>query len=283
MYSIRADRPLDPTTTAILIAIHDVTEPLGLPIFVVGATARDILLTHVFGIETGRATLDVDFAVALQDWQQFEQVRQRLLNDARFHTSAGAAHRLYYRADDVRASRPVDLIPFGDIENPATVIKWPPDMAVMMNVTGFRDAWQAAIEVEMAPGRAVRVASLAGLTILKLFAWKHRGLENTKDAEDLQFLLQHYASAGNLDRLYDEEYALLEAADHNVDLAGMALLGKDVAALASAVTRTQCIKLLDHPATRNRLAMHMALSRPGVPEAMDAAEAHLTWFRRGLD
>ena len=65
MYLINSDRPLDPTTVAILRTVDGVTKARGLTYFVVGATARDILLTHVHGLRATRATKDVDFALAV--------------------------------------------------------------------------------------------------------------------------------------------------------------------------------------------------------------------------
>ena len=49
----------------------------------------------------------------------------------------------------------------------------------------------------------VRVASLAGLALLKLVAWSDRGRETNKDAADLYRLFTAYADAGNTDRLYE--------------------------------------------------------------------------------
>jgi predicted nucleotidyltransferase len=49
--------------------------------------ARDILLWHVHGIKTGRATADVDFAVAVKDWKQFDEIKTRLTETRRFKTA----------------------------------------------------------------------------------------------------------------------------------------------------------------------------------------------------
>ena len=50
--------------------------------------------------------------------------------------------------------------------------------------------------------------------------------------------MSHYANAENIDRLYDpgDAFTLLEAADHDPDIAGACLLGKDVARLALETT-----------------------------------------------
>src|SRR6185295_5180343 len=55
--------------------------------FLCGAMARDILLKHVHGIETGRATSDVDFAVAVKDWEQFEEIKTRLTETGKFEAA----------------------------------------------------------------------------------------------------------------------------------------------------------------------------------------------------
>lgn len=66
-HSIRADRPVDPVTIDILRAVAEEARAEGIDYMLVGATARDVLLTHVFGIASRRATYDVDFAVTVKD------------------------------------------------------------------------------------------------------------------------------------------------------------------------------------------------------------------------
>lgn len=45
----------------------------------VGAMARDVLLTFAHGIRCARATQDMDFAFALDNWAQFSTWKERLL------------------------------------------------------------------------------------------------------------------------------------------------------------------------------------------------------------
>lgn len=190
---------------------------------------------------------------------------------------------MHYLAPGAQAPYPIDLVPFGGVEKPRHTIGWPPDMSILMNVAGYEEALAAAISVQVAPGLAVRVASLPGLAVLKLLAWKDRGQRDPKDADDLQFLMRSYASAGNLDRLYEIEFAILEAADHDPDNAGVYLLGKDVGLLAGPEAYAQCTAMLDDPVQRDRLAMHMARTRSNVQEALTIAENMLDCFRQGLD
>ncbi len=50
----------------VLAEIHRRAEPHGMEVMVVGAVARDILITHASGSAPNRATADVDVAVAFR-------------------------------------------------------------------------------------------------------------------------------------------------------------------------------------------------------------------------
>ena len=41
---------------------------IGQDFFVIGATARDILIRQLVGISSGRKTRDLDLAIAIPDW-----------------------------------------------------------------------------------------------------------------------------------------------------------------------------------------------------------------------
>lgn len=209
----------------------------------VGATARDILLNHVFGIVAKRATYDVDLAVAVKDWQQFYALRARLLSRGTFKERGTAPQRLYFTGQSGNLLYPLDLVPFGAIAEGAGEVAWPPDMAVVMNVAGYDDVLVAAEHVKFAANFDGKVVSLAGLAILKLVAWSDRGRENPKDAHDLIHLMDSYTAAGNFERVYDEE-GVIEAGDADPDLAGIYLLGKDIQRVASAETMEVLLRII---------------------------------------
>ncbi len=110
----------------------------------------------------------------------------------------------------------------------------------------------------------MRVASVPGLTLLKLAARVDRGLENNKDPTDSR-LLTTYADAGNADRLYDHEMDLLETVGFDMELAGAELLGRDVATICQMKVLHQMRSLLTSERSRQRLASHMVHSNLHVP------------------
>lgn len=279
----KSDRPVDPLTLMVIGEVRRAAEGRGIPVFVVGAVARIILLENVHGLKAGRTTTDVDFAFALDDWAQFQQIKASLLENPGFNASEHVVHRLYFRAPGVEHSYKVDLIPFGGVETSPNTIAWPPDAAIMMNVAGFGDAFDAAVTVEVNPGIEIAVASLPGIATLKLFAWADRRKESPKDALDLLALLRSYHEAGNENRIYEDAEALaaLEAVGYAPELAGAWLLGKDVAAMVSASTISGLGALLNGT-TRDQLIEDMSRAERWRDDSLEYSQRLLEQFTKGF-
>jgi len=282
MHFVSPERPLNPVTLDVLRQVDRVARELVLDYFVVGAMARDILLSGVFGLDTGRATLDVDLAVAVEGWPQFEAIKARLVETGTFVPHEKVVHKLYYRAASGGRGYELDLIPFGGVEQPENEIAWPPDGSVVMSVAGYSEALASAVRVEVEPGLVVRVASLPGLAILKLRAWADRGITDRRDAIDLATLLRRYAAAGNEDRLYGPEIGVLEVVNYDLDLAGARLLGLDAARIAAVARRREILALLDDPARMDRLVLDVARGLSGAEDSLSAARELLVQFKAGL-
>jgi predicted nucleotidyltransferase len=279
--SVPRERRLDPVTVEILRRVDAVARDLAVDYFVVGATARDILLTGVFGLSASRATRDVDLAVAMPGWREFATMKARLVDTGAFRSDERIAQRLYYLASPGRGC-PLDLIPFGGVEREGSVIAWPPDGVVVMHVTGYTEVFTSSAPVELEPGFALRVASLAGLSILKLIAWADRSAGDPRDAIDLATLLRQYGAAGNEDRLYGAEIGVLELVGYDFDLAGARLLGVDAGRIATPSTRKQVLALLDDPARVDRLVLHVAQGLRATQDALAEAGELLDQFRGGF-
>lgn len=244
----------------------------------VGAMARDLLLTCGHGIASRRATEDLDFAFAVDDWPAFEALRSALVSGGGFADVAGVAHRLSFNGFRV------DLIPFGGVENMGT-IDWPPPQDSRMVVLGFREAMSAAVVTKLPGGAMVAVAALPALALLKLFAWSDRRyLQPGKDAGDLWLLLRNYLDAGNRERLYGEAAHLLEAQDYDDDLAGAWLLGTDARGLLTSAgdeknaALAHALALLEGDALEGPLKLAADMGAHDLQHAFDMLVA----FRAGL-
>ena len=257
---------------------------LSIEFVMVGATARDIVLQSVFGLSAGRRTLDIDFGLAVEDWNQFAALKSELVATGNFQPVNRVSQRLLYRRELLAAeSKIVDLIPFGAVEDKSGAVAWPPSRDIVLNVAGFREVLASAILVQMEPDLIVPVASLAGLAVLKLLAWVARRQETNKDANDLLRLLKDYGNAGNEDRLYGEELHLLEEAKFDFDAAGARMLGKDVASIVTADTAARIMAILQSEDQVDHLLLQMLQAAAVIDDRAPTRYAELLGaFRRGF-
>jgi predicted nucleotidyltransferase len=235
---IKHDR-IDPAVLEVIRNIDDVAAECGTIYFLAGATAREVMLRHVFGRGPGRRTLDVDFGIAVGDWDQFRKLKSVLVEQANLDPQPREVQRLIHKSTGVT----VDLIPFGGVQRADGTISWPPEEDTVMRVTGFSEALESAVLVRLDEKLVIRVVSLPVLLVLKLFAWVDRKYER-RDAEDIYTLLKQYGDAGNEDRLYGDELGILESEGFEFELAGARLIGRDAARLVSRETNARIQEVL---------------------------------------
>ncbi|MBR8428303.1 MULTISPECIES: nucleotidyl transferase AbiEii/AbiGii toxin family protein [Burkholderia] len=257
---------------ALLREVTTAAAARGIPWFVGGASARDILLTHGHDIEPTRATADIDIGISIESWDGHEALRAELLASGHFEQRGSAIHRLHYRVPATGMRTWLDVVPFGRIADDGGEIAWPPDQVIRMNVAGFEEALRAAVPVRMDADLVVPVASLPSQAMLKIIAWQDRRAIDRKDATDLLFLLAWYGEAGNLERLYaDDDLDLIERHNHDPDVAGAALLGRDMAAIVTPEVRDQILAVLVPDDPSPLILTHMMASRTRIPGG-DTAE-----------
>ena len=160
--------------------------------FVIGATARDLIVRQLVGIASSRRTRDLDLAIAIPDWSAFDDITEALL--ARGLTKDLKMKQRFYDGD-----YELDLVPYGAVAKPDDHIYWPPEEDIAMSVKGFAEVLSDAITVSIDGAFDVKIASLHRLFILKFSAWMDRHMATRKDADDMEFIIRHYFFA-NLSR-----------------------------------------------------------------------------------
>ncbi|WP_168710052.1 nucleotidyl transferase AbiEii/AbiGii toxin family protein [Massilia sp. Mn16-1_5] len=239
--------------------LDQVAVRLQIPYFVIGATARDIVIEHVHGLETTRATRDVDFAVAVSSWEEFARLKEQLIGTGAFRAGE-QSQRLGFGEN---GAYPLDLVPFDGVERNGE-IAWPPKGDFVMNVAGYTEAYESALAVEIETGFTVKILSLPAMVVLKILAWNDRP-ERDKHASDVLLILRHYHQTGQFERLYDDEHiALLERHGYDAELAGAALLGRDARRDLASKTLAQVMKVFASEKHSERFIAQMLRSQPGV-------------------
>ncbi len=260
--SIDLSKNIDPFTIICLTDLRNIAKELDIDFFVVGALARILILEQYYQLPANVATRDIDIGITVIDWEHYIKLKNSLISSGSFVPDGKVFHRLQYRN-----KYPLDIIPFGALESPKGLIRWPPDQAIEMNVTGFREAFDSAIIVHLAKGLDVRFVSLPGMAILKLIAWNGRHHEYpTKDAVDIALLLKYYPDAGNEERIFNEHKDLMEIEDFDFELAGARMLGRDMANIMNRQTKTIILDILTQhadPDSNDDLILSISTALPG--------------------
>lgn len=183
---ITSDKIANPLLVETLRKLTDSFNHIGREFYVIGATARDIIIRQL-DTASGRKTRDLDVAIAIPDWSVFEEIKERLISDG-FTKSKHMHQRFYYREYEL------DIVPFG-VAKEDDNIYWPPEEDIAMSVKGFNEALSECITVNIDDEFDIKIASLHGLFILKLNAWLDRNIKTSKDAEDMSFILSNYFNA----------------------------------------------------------------------------------------
>ena len=223
-----------------LYTLKKVADSLNIPFFVVGASARDLILKHCYGIEPPRKTGDIDLGVEAANWQQFKELTESLIATGQFFPTKETQRFLC-------GVILIDIVPFGPITDDNKKISWPPEHEIIMSMVGFKEAFEYSITVRLSsdPVLDIKLSTLPGLAIMKLISWKDKYPERKRDAGDLLLIMNNYEEAGNSERLYGEELPLLQEEDFDARMAGIRLLGRDMAKISDPQTFRIIKSILD--------------------------------------
>ena len=224
-YHILSKELSNPELKSILQALNSFFQSKKIDFYIVGATARDILLTNLYGLIPERKTMDIDIAIAISDWKEFEIIERELPQREYFEKDSHQKQRFIYKGFYA-----IDVIPFGKIAQKDGNIYWPPDGVIAMSVSGFPEIAAATISVSIDNEFDIKVSSLSGFFLLKLMAWKDRYLSSSKDAYDIALILLHYLGI-NEQRAVQEYYDLYEAEPFDQIEASGRLIARDIKAL----------------------------------------------------
>lgn len=224
-YNISSEKLEHPLLKKLLDELIPVFQRLEIKFFVIGATARDIIM-ELHGEKSGRRTQDIDIAIAVDKWEEFKAIENEIIQLPNFKKDTKQQQRFLYINDFQ-----LDIVPYGGITTAEDKIFWPPDQSFAMTVLGFKEAEKDLVKVKIDDTMEIDIVSLAGIFILKLVAWKDRHHKGNKDADDMGFILLNYLNIHEeraATRHYDEVY---EIENFTITKAGAALLGIDINSL----------------------------------------------------
>lgn len=226
-YNISSEKLEHPLLKKLLDELIPVFQKLEIKFFVIGATARDIIM-ELHGEKSGRRTQDIDIAIAVDKWEEFKTIENEIIQLPDFEKDPKQQQRFLYLTDFQ-----LDIVPYGGITTAEDKIFWPPDQSFAMTVLGFEEAEKDLVRVKIDDTLEIDIVSLAGIFILKLVAWKDRHHKGNKDADDMGFILLNYLNIHEERAVMEHYEEVYEIESFTVTKAGAALLGIDVNILLS--------------------------------------------------
>lgn len=216
-YSISSKKFNHPLLKPILQELTDYFKTSGISFFVIGATARDIIM-ELHNESSGRLTHDLDIAITINDWEQYKAVEEGITKLPNFTKDPDQKQRFQYLG-----KFDLDIVPFGNIMKGDDRIFWPPVEEFAMSVLGFPAVNEASLKVSIDEDIDIQIASLAGIGFLKIVAWRDRNHKTNKDADDIAFILQNYLEIHRDESL--EHFEAVYTEDHTIVKGGAVLLG----------------------------------------------------------
>lgn len=199
--NISSEKIDNPLLIDLLRQLNHTFSRIGNDFFVIGATARDIIIQVFANTSARRKTRDLDIAIAVTGWDKYNEVCSALIEDG-FEKATHQAQRFYF------GDYEVDIVPYGAVAKSDDNIYWPPEETIAMSVKGFDEVLKEAITVCVNNEFEIRIASLHGLFLLKLNAWLDRNIGTNKDAEDMWYIVDNYYFANEGRGVHPEVYEL---------------------------------------------------------------------------
>ena len=272
-YKIRKDDLQNDLLAETLQALYYCYNQLQLPLYVVGASARDIALRLLKVGNAPRRTLDLDVAVALQNWKQYEELSHILLQN--HFIKAQEKQRFYYLGVDGRNRFEVDIVPFGSIAEKEQVA-WPPEGSPVMSVRCFEEVMRHADNVQVEDNYTFKIASLSGQFLIKLDTWQDRHLRTKKDATDMVFILQNIYVAYALSHDALPAEIDIDAEHFDVVVAGAEWIASELKNILSDEHKDYYAQLLESELSKNE-------DSPLLNDMLDVSDSrNYSLFRRAM-
>lgn len=181
------NRVTDELVIEILKTIVPVLESNGIDYFIVGAFARDLgLSSRGFDELPARKTKDIDLAVMVGSVREYEALKAEIASLPDFERDEEEPYRFIFKK-----AYEVDFLPFGEIHNEKGQVEVKAKKTFTLDIPGFEEVEPWAESVETVEGITLKVSSLPGVILLKLFAWEDRP-NRKKDIQDIDYILKNF-------------------------------------------------------------------------------------------
>ncbi len=189
------------------------------PFYLIGATAISLQLLKE-GLRPARGTKDIDFAVMVSSFAQYDAIKTSLKTKG--FESVENPLTLYH----THYKTVIDLLPFGEVEEKDT--KQFVERQIDLVILGFNEALGHTEEIELGETLVANVPALPAILMLKLISWHDRPEWRSNDLYDLYLIISKYFDmAGN--EIFELHSDLLNIEPFDREMIAARLLGRKIA------------------------------------------------------
>lgn len=234
--------------------VDDVMKKNGTPFYLIGVNATDLQLLRE-GIKPARGTKDIDFAVMVASFREYDKIKDDLTQHG-FNKVKDSSITLYNPKYNVA----IDVLPFGEVEQNYTANFT--EREVMLNVVGFKETLTESSAVSIDDVLTVNVPPLHGMVILKLIAWSDRPEIRATDLDDIYRIVKYYYDVEG-DSIFNEHNDLLDADPFDEKIIAARVMGRRIADILkkSDTLRKRVMTVIDENSSdpsKSSIAKHWA-------------------------
>ncbi len=218
-------------------------------LMLIGATARLLQLDWPARLETQRTTKDVDLILQVKSWAEFSKLAANLISSGSYEKGR-QPHQFIHR----ETATLIDLVPYGDLEDPAGTVRWP-ITGNDMSVLGMAEAHETAELKTLSPQLELPVVTLPCFTALKIIAWndRKRSDKGGGDLRDADFVMRNCCQLPHFEAAAWQAYSLAielpNVAAHAADLdfgehAGAAVIANELKNVLRRETRELLLSII---------------------------------------
>lgn len=199
---------------------------LSIDYYLIGALARQIWYEKA-EIKF-RTTRDIDYAILVGSHQEYEAVKQYLIENENYIPARENAFVLI-SPDGLQ----VDLLPFGEIESQGRV-KIEGTGMTTIQISGMKEVYENGTEVvSLETGNSFKTATLIGIVLLKLIAYDDRPERRQKDATDIGNILIHFFYLHE-DLIYSNHLDMFGEQERSLENISAIVLGREIKKIISS-------------------------------------------------
>ena len=199
---------------------------LSIDYYLIGALARQIWYEKAE--MKFRTTRDVDYAILVGSHEEYETVKQYLIENENYIPARENAFVLI-SPDGLQ----VDLLPFGEIESQGSV-KIEGTGMTTIQTSGMKEVYENGTEVvRFETGNSFKAATLIGIVLLKFIAYDDRPERRQKDATDIGNILVNFFSL-HQDLIYPNHLDMFGEQERTLENISAIVLGREIKKIVSS-------------------------------------------------